>query len=260
MEIYIPQTIDEWMPLAVPITAFLIGLAYFVAPRLVLNVIGLTGSSEHPEAYGEGRSTFAGFPLGLSIAAFLFGQPILLAMLGAAFAAAILGKIVQIAFDDGYGHSVFIRLLIAIGLAVAALYQADMPELALRAGQGIPEDTGELLAFGVALITLSFGLICLLFPGIALKLLRMEERSDRPGAKGELRGLLAGFYLATGMFVLIDGGIFVLLALGSAWFATAFGRLISILSDRAGNLYNWAALIFELVLGAIPFAVVLDVI
>ena len=41
MEIYIPQTIDEWMPLAVPIAAFLIGLAFFVAPRLVLNAIDL---------------------------------------------------------------------------------------------------------------------------------------------------------------------------------------------------------------------------
>lgn len=260
MEIYIPQTTDEWLLLAVPIAALLIGLAYFVAPRLMLRAIGLTGSSDHPEAYGEGRSTFAGFPLGLAIAAFLFGQPVLLALLGAAFAAAALGKIVQIAFDDGYGHSVFIRLVIAVALAATAFYQTSMPALALRAGQGLPDDTGELLAVGVALVTLCFGLICLVFPRTALKWMRMEVRDDRPGAAGELRSGVAGFYLAAGVFVLIDGGIFILVALACAWFATAFGRLISILSDRASNLYNWAALVFELVLGSIPIAVVLDAI
>lgn len=260
MEIYIPQTIDEWLLLAVPMAALLIGLAYFVAPGSMLRAIGLTSSSDHPEAYGEGRSTFAGFPLGLAIAAFLFGQPVLLALLGAAFSAAALGRIVQIAFDDGYGHSVFIRLLIAVALAATAFYQATMPELALRAGQGLPDDTGEILAMGAGLVTLFFGLICLLLPKTALKWIRLEERSDRPGAAGELRSGLAGFYLAAGIFVLIDGGIFVLVALACAWFATAFGRLISILSDRASNLYNWAALIFELVLGSIPLAVVFDVI
>ncbi len=260
MELYIPQTFEEWLPLAVPLAALLLGLAYFGAPRSMLSAIGLTASPDHPEAYGEGRSTFAGFPLGLAIAALLFGQPVLLALLGAAFAAAALGKIVQIAFDDGYGHSVFIRLLIAAGLAALAFYQASLPALAIRAGQGVPVDSGELLAFCVALITLGFGLICLLVPKTALKWIRLVERSDRPGSAGELRSGLAGFYLATGIFVLIEGGIFVLVALASVWIATAFGRLISILSDRASNLYNWSALLFELVLAGIPAAVVLDLI
>ena len=36
--------------------------------------------------------------------------------------------------------------------------------------------------------------------------------------------------------------------------ATAFGRLISILSDRGATLYNWIWIVLELVLAALPLA------
>jgi Domain of unknown function (DUF4345) len=257
MEIQLPQTFEEWLVLVVPLAAFLTGIVYFIAPRLVLGAIGLQGDAGHEGAFGEGRSTFAGFPIGLAAAALLFAQPVQLTMLGTAYAISALGKTIHIALDKGRQFNVFCRLAGAIALAAIALYQAELAtdwfvEIPRR-----PENVGQLLSLVSATIAIIIGLVCFLAPQTAMNLLHLSEREGWQGASGELRGTVAGFHLAAGTIVIIDGGLFVLLSLALAWSATAFGRLISILSDRSNNLFNWLALIIAIALAAAPMAQVL---
>ena len=44
------------------------------------------------------------------------------------------------------------------------------------------------------------------------------------------------------------------MALGFSWLFTAFGRIVSMLSDRGNTLYNWISLLIELALAGLPLA------
>ena len=44
------------------------------------------------------------------------------------------------------------------------------------------------------------------------------------------------------------------MALGFSWLFTAFGRIVSMMSDRGNTLFNWISLVVELVLAALPLA------
>ena len=248
----VPQNLAQWLPLIVPMASLAIGLTYFLVPVYALKFIGITGSLRHPDGVGEGRSSFAGFPIGLGACAVLFGQPSLLMLLGLAFAIAAFGKAIHITFDGARMMSVLFRLLGAIALGVIALSASGIepPEVSL------PQSGGDWLVAIVAAITLCFGLICLAMPRRALGLLRLAQTEDRPAAHGELRGTMAGFMIAMGVGALAYGNIFTDLTLGVCWLATAFGRMISMLSDKSGNAYNWLSLLFDLAMAGIPLAIV----
>lgn len=117
-----------------------------------------------------------------------------------------------------------------------------------------PMSQGEWLAWSSALVTVLFGLVALFAPRMTLKLLRLETRPDRPEAVAQSRASLAGFWLGVGLSCLLLAQPMIYLALGVAWGLTAFGRLISMLSDGGNNLYNWAALLIEAVLAALALA------
>lgn len=254
MDFQLPQTFGEWLFLAVPLAAFLTGIGYFIAPRRVLGALGLQGDAGYEGAFGEGRSTFAGFPIGLAAAALLFAQPVQLTMLGFAYAISALGKTIHIALDKGRHFNVFCRLAGAIALAAIALYQTGLPTAWLAEVPRRPDNIWQLLSLASAAIAVIIGLVSFLAPQAAMKVLRLSGRQGWQGASGELRGTVAGFHLAAGAIVIIDGGLFVLLSLALAWSVTAFGRLISILSDRSNNLFNWLALIIAIALAAAPMA------
>lgn len=254
MGVQLPQTAADWLPLLVPIASLLIGLAYFLAPVATLNHIGINGSIRHPEGIGEGRSSFAGFPIGLGAAALLFQQPLLLMLLGLAFAISSLGKAVHVIFDGARMLSVLLRLIGSIGLAVLALAVSGVGP----PNPSMPATREEGLVVLVGAITLVFGLLCLLAPRRSLATLRLVQAEDRPAAHGELRGTMAGFLLAGAIGVLLYGGLFVQLAVGLGWLATAFGRMISMLSEKSGNAFNWLSLLFDLTMAAIPLAVVFN--
>jgi hypothetical protein len=65
---------------------------------------------------------------------------------------------------------------------------------------------------------------------------------------------MAGFYLGLGLACILLAQPLLYLALGLSWGFTAFGRLVSILSDRGNTVYNWISLVIELVLAALPLA------
>lgn len=254
MGIVLPQNLDEWLPLLVPLATLAIALVYFLAPRRVLAFIGLAPRPHHPEAIGEARSRFAGFPAGIAISFILFGQPILLTMLGMAWTIAAWGKLNQFLFDATPSKSAILRFFLALLLAAIALYQAapETPEFIM------PDTRNEWIVSGIAALSALFGWLCLLLPRAALAFLRLEATIY--GSHGELRGTVAGFYLATGFCVLAYGGIFLQFALALAWCATAFGRLISIFADRGNNRFNWILLAVEIAFGSLPLLIIFGMI
>ncbi len=119
-----------------------------------------------------------------------------------------------------------------------------------------PATTGEWLAFAVAAITLVFGLLLLVLPRLSLKIVRMQTAPSHPDAIAEARGTMSGFYLASAVSCLLLAQPFLYLVLGLGWAFTAFGRLVSILVDRAGSRFNWLSLLFEAAMAALPLAFV----
>ena len=70
----------------------------------------------------------------------------------------------------------------------------------------------------------------------------------------EARATMAGFYLGLGICCILLAQPLLYMALGFSWLFTAFGRVVSMLSDRGNTLYNWISLVIELVLAALPLA------
>jgi hypothetical protein len=116
-----------------------------------------------------------------------------------------------------------------------------------------PTTNGEWAAFGAAAITVLLGLIRLFAPDIVLRLQRLQPVPEHPEAFAAVRSTMAGFYLGLGLCSILLVQPFLYMALGFSWVFTAFGRLISILSDR-NTLLNWFLILVELVLAAAALA------
>jgi uncharacterized membrane protein HdeD (DUF308 family) len=117
-----------------------------------------------------------------------------------------------------------------------------------------PFTQGEWLAWSSAAVTVLFGLIMLFLPRIGLRILRLQTTPEHPEATSEARATMSGFYLGLGLCCILLAQPLLYMALGFSWLFTAFGRVVSMLSDRGNTLYNWISLVIELVLAALPLA------
>lgn len=118
-----------------------------------------------------------------------------------------------------------------------------------------PVTQGEWLAWVSAAVTVLFGVVLLFAPGISFRMLRLPAKPERPEAYAAARANMAGFYLGLGLCCLLLGPQpFLYLALGFSWLFTAFGRIVSMMSDRGNTLYNWFSLALEVILAALPLA------
>jgi len=117
-----------------------------------------------------------------------------------------------------------------------------------------PTSPGEWLAFASAVVTVIFGLICLLAPRATLRMLRLQTRPESPEALSESRGTLAGFYLGIGLAAIMLAQPLVYMALAAGWFFTAFGRIVSVVADRGWTVFNFGSIALELALAAAPAA------
>lgn len=115
-----------------------------------------------------------------------------------------------------------------------------------------PMTNGEWLAWTSAAITILFGLLMFFAPRITLRVLRLQTTEAHPEALAESRATMAGFYLGVGLCALLLAQPFLYMTLGLSWLFTAFGRIVSMLSDRGNTFYNWVWLVLELVLAALP--------
>lgn len=114
-----------------------------------------------------------------------------------------------------------------------------------------PLSQGEWLAWSVAAFTVLFGLVMLFAPGLTFRLLRIQTASNHPEAVAEGRATMSGFYLGVGLGSILLAQPLIYLTLGLCWALTAFGRIVSMLSDNGNTIYNWFWLLLETVLAAV---------
>jgi hypothetical protein len=115
-----------------------------------------------------------------------------------------------------------------------------------------PVSQGEWLAWISAAVTVAFGLLALFAPVTSLRMLRLETRPDHPEAVGEARATISGFWLGVGLTCILLAQPLVYVALGLSWALTAFGRIVSMMSDGGNTPFNWIALAVEIVLALPP--------
>jgi hypothetical protein len=114
------------------------------------------------------------------------------------------------------------------------------------------------ICFAGLLIGACLGLAAMMYPRWAARLVRLDEAA--PGGKAEFRATYGGLFafphiLAMGCVWLQNGAddlaatslaTGAILMLAAAWGGSAFGRLASILLDKAGTSFNWISVAFEL--------------
>jgi hypothetical protein len=115
-----------------------------------------------------------------------------------------------------------------------------------------PMSQGEWLAWASAALTVLFGVALMFAPTLSFRLLRLRPTPEHPEALAEARGTMAGFYLGLGLCCILLAQPLLYMALGFSWLFTAFGRAVSMMSDRGSTLYNWIALAVDLALAALP--------
>jgi uncharacterized membrane protein HdeD (DUF308 family) len=117
-----------------------------------------------------------------------------------------------------------------------------------------PFTQGEWLAWCSAAVTVLLGLLLLFGPRLSFRMLRLQTVEGHPEAIAEARARMAGFYLGLGLCCILLAQPLLYMALGFSWAFTAFGRVVSMLSDRGNTFYNWVLLAVELALAALPLA------
>jgi cytochrome c biogenesis protein CcdA len=117
-----------------------------------------------------------------------------------------------------------------------------------------PASQGEWLAWSSAVVTLALGLFLFLAPGLAFRVLRLQPKPEKAAAIAEGRGRMSGFYLGVSLCCILLAQPLLYMALGFSWLFTAFGRLLSMMSDRANTPFNWVSIVVELALAALPLA------
>jgi cytochrome c biogenesis protein CcdA len=117
-----------------------------------------------------------------------------------------------------------------------------------------PMSQGEWLAWSVGAVTVCLGIVLMFAPRLSFKLLRLQTSPNHPEALSEARATMSGFYLGVGLCCILLAQPLLYMALGFSWLFTAFGRIVSMMSDRGNTLYNWIAVALELVLAALPLA------
>ena len=259
MILTLPDSPMETLLSVIPLITLLIGLAYFFAPTRMLGSMGLEAKSGVPSAIGEGRSSFAGFLIGLSLACLLLQepsvqQPALTFALGASWLIAALGKVIYIALDGARSKNLYITLLLAFIMGALALWLAEP----IGTNLNTPGSNAETYVFFVAILTVLYGLAALVFPRALFRLFGLQAKISKPWAYGSLRGELAGFHIGVGgTYLFASNTLFIGLALGICWICTVFGRMIAMLSDRGNTIGNWILLLIEIGFASVVIASIL---
>lgn len=117
----------------------------------------------------------------------------------------------------------------------------------------------NLLAILGAVFTLALGLGGLILPKLAQRITLLGPLPGYPGAIAEVRASFGGLYIGVGVAVLmalwaeqdVVGASFVA---ALAWLGLALGRIVSMITDRSANAWNWTSLFVELGVGAMLLA------
>ena len=119
----------------------------------------------------------------------------------------------------------------------------------------IPTETGELAAFCAAIVTGLFGLFALFAPGTALKLAGLQPRDGSREGLAFVRSA-GGFYAGLAIVALMMAQDWIYMAIGGGFSLAAFGRILSLMSDRSFTVKNLVLLFVQVLLGGLPLAYV----
>ncbi|KFB08674.1 DUF4345 family protein [Nitratireductor basaltis] len=117
-----------------------------------------------------------------------------------------------------------------------------------------PTSDGEWLAWSSAAATIFIGFIAMFAPGTTLRLLRLDNPPMHNSGLSTVRAQLGGFYIGIGVAAILFAQPLIYLTLGLGWSLALFGRIISMMSDRANTLHNWIALVLNALLAALSLA------
>ena len=118
-----------------------------------------------------------------------------------------------------------------------------------------PTEFGEQMAFAAAAFAALIGIVVMLAPGMAFAFLGLQTKDGR--AEGLAEGRSAGgFLLGISLSALLLAQPMVYLAFGAAVSLAAFGRLLSIMSDRGSVMGNILFLIVQICIAALPLGYV----
>ncbi|MBO9100111.1 MULTISPECIES: DUF4345 domain-containing protein [Rhizobium] len=114
-----------------------------------------------------------------------------------------------------------------------------------------PTERGEQLAYCAAAFTALLGLFMMFAPGYAYRILGLQPREGRLGAYAEARSM-GGSYIGFGLMAILLAQPMVYLALGTSFALAAFGRVLSLMSDRGNVVVNLVMLVIQVALAALP--------
>lgn len=117
-----PVTQGEWLAwISAAITVFF-GMLLLFAPRISFRILRLAPSERYPNAIAEGRSTMAGFYLGLGLCCLLLTpQPMLYMALGASWAFTAFGRLIAMLSDDANTPYHWVSIILDAALAAMPL-------------------------------------------------------------------------------------------------------------------------------------------
>ncbi len=108
-----------------------------------------------------------------------------------------------------------------------------------------PDFWPERLAWIVALLTLLTGVAAMVIPRSMMSLFGLTTVEGTNNGVSEVRAIIGGFFIGTGLACLLMAQPFTYFALGVAFFFAFIGRLVSFVFDRTFNLHCCAALVIE---------------
>ena len=140
----------------------------------------------------------------------------------------------------------FVLFVVAIGVAQYGVQDQAQTAHPVRYIPGLLE---ILVVLALLVLTMLLFTIASIL-GLVLAL----QVKEKPWAIAEGRARMSGFYLGVGLCCILLAQPLLYMALGFSWLLTAFGRILSMMSDGANTPFNWASVVVELVLAALPLA------
>ncbi|MBP1852238.1 DUF4345 family protein [Rhizobium halophytocola] len=122
-----------------------------------------------------------------------------------------------------------------------------------------PTEFGEQMAFVAGCVTIAIGLLLMFVPGYAARIYNLMPIEGCRDGYGLFRSI-GGFFAGSGIAAIMLAQPTIYMTLGGAYVLAAFGRFLSILSDRAGSVINLAMLVVELALAAMMLAYVFQLV
>jgi hypothetical protein len=108
----IMEALINWLPKIGAGITLVIGLIGLFRPRMILDTMNIELQS--PVAFSEARAVFGGLNLGMAVAAFALGEPVIFTALGITWATLTLSRFWSMAVD-GIGFKASIPALVVDG-------------------------------------------------------------------------------------------------------------------------------------------------